>query len=344
MNERMTVTFYSVSQCGFYRFGQESPEFGNMSGLISDLHRWSQGKVLADTKITEASGDGAQLPIYLSDIHLHKGDALLEMWNEVPAAKDGKINSAPAQARVGEVTVVANKVARGTIPGYPTYFWFVPEHQVMATLRFDQLITGQKAMQEYCEQFLSAQSSHAVLMPASEDENLAVEVYGYRRDERHAASSQLSPRFRTRIFTKPGPIDLIVKRVADIRRVYRRAELELRDNSERAYWQRALRILGMSTPAQQPKKARMQATMSAQLTRAELDSLIEDWKSKHDSKWDDYGFKFQSEPHVHWLGGARASGGFEIDVTRASDSGQIDSEKLLESLMKVRSNALTLMT
>lgn len=345
MIEAMRVTFYNVAQCGYYAHANPAPQFGSMGGLLSELRGWSQGKQLAQTRIGSPAGDGDQLPIYLSAIDELQGTYLVTAWNEVPADKDGNVASVPAAAPVGRVKQVNNAVQPGTIPGYPTFFWLLPSEQVVATLRFNQAVTGQKAFQEYLEQFLAVQSSHAVMLPPnekSEDEPLT--VWAYRANPKATPTTKVAPRFRTKLVTKPGQIDMITRRVADIRRVHRKAELELKDTTERAMWQKALSFIGVEPAHTQPKKAKVQASMSATVTSAELKTIIKEWQGKNgSSEWDDCGFQFTGETEVHWLSGVRASGDFNIDVTRSTDNAQIEARKLLAGLLAMKAELLGLL-
>ncbi|MFO7127347.1 hypothetical protein P3E14_32305, partial [Pseudomonas aeruginosa] len=66
-------------------------------------------------------------------------------------------------SQVGNTEVVLKEIPEGGIPGFATYFWFLPERNVFASIKFQHLITGQKPMQEYMESYLTLYSSHAVL-------------------------------------------------------------------------------------------------------------------------------------------------------------------------------------
>lgn len=343
MLEKANVTFYRVQRCGCYKHGSGTPEFGSMADLLRQLSKWSDGKELSQTRLTQPSGDGDSLPVYLFGIEEKAGNALVSMWNEVPATKDGKVASVPANAKVGKAQQVLNKVQKGTIPGFPTFFWFVPEVGVLATLRFDQLVTGQKPLQEYCEQFLATSSSYAVQLPPDKENELeSITVYGYRRSDKEPPSTNVHPLFRTVLFIKPGQHELIIKRTHDIRKVHRRASLSLKNQEQRSYWQKGLALVGVGRPNAQPSSAKMRASISAQPSSEEVKTIIKDWKAHGSSQWDDYGFQFKGEQKVHWLSSASARGEFTINVER-DNVGQIDRVKLLDAVMHIKPELLTLL-
>lgn len=344
MFEEMKVAFYKVERCGYYTYAQPQPAFGSLAGLMADVKKWSSGKALSDTRIDAASGDGDHLPVYLREIHESQSTFLLTAWNEVPADKEGYVASVPASAQVGSVQQVNNKIVPGTIPGYPTFFWILPARGLLATLRIDQRIAGQQAFQEYMQMFLATQSSHAVLKPQGQDGDGVTELWAYRASSKSNPVTDVAPRFHTVMYKNPGAIDTIIKRVDDIRRVHRRVDLELKNTSERALWQRALKVIGVTSVPDEPKKARFQANLSTLLTSAELKTLIKEWQDgAGNSEWDDCGFQFKGESEVHWLSGARASGEFQIDVTRDPNNGQIDTAKLLAGVLKMKTELLALL-
>lgn len=54
VSEQATFTFYNVKKAGFYRHGSSVPDFGDLSGILSDLRDWAAEKTLKETKTFEA--------------------------------------------------------------------------------------------------------------------------------------------------------------------------------------------------------------------------------------------------------------------------------------------------
>lgn len=344
MIEKMIVTFYRVAKCGYYAYGAEDSVFGSMADLQAQVAKWSKGKILADTKLMEPSGDGEDLPIYLFGMNEHGGSSLITIWNEVPSTADGKMRSVSGADPVGAATLELNSVKAGTIPGFSTYFWLVPDEDVIATLRFENSITAQRPFQAYCEQFLSTSSTYAVqLPPAENDEDNELVVYGYRKSPKDKANPKLQPRFRTVLYTKPGEHDVIMQRVADITKVHRRVNLELKAKDDRDTWQKVLSFMHLAKPPGDPRMARVRSSMSMSVSEQQLEKIIEDWRKSGGSQWDDYGFQFKGSSTVHWLSSASARGEFQVDVERDKTNTQIDGKKLLEEVMKRKTELLKLL-
>lgn len=338
--ERVVVTMYDVRKCGYFAIGEDKPQFGSLPELLADLHQWAAGQTLVDTRLDTAGDDAEQLPVYLSDIQQQEGDCLFTMWNEVPTNKDGKMESAPANATVGNVVQVSNSVAKNTIPGFPTFFWLLPNVGRLATVRLEsQRVTAQEPFRCYLEGFLATRSTHVVRAPSTGDD---IEVWAYRKNDRSPPLKNVWPRFRTRLRMRPGAVDQIVKRAADIRKLHRSAKLELNNATHLQWWQQALRATGISAPGSRPSQANLRIGLSARFTGEEVQALVEDWR-KHGCRLhsDDYGFQFKGSQDIHWLSGSRDSEEHRIPVTRSDANQQVDAGKLLNELMKIRAELLT---
>ena len=61
------------------------------------------------------------------------------------------------------------------IPGFPSYFWFVPEKNVFATIRFAHSVQGKSNLDHYLNGFLAIKSHYIVL-------NHEDEVHGYSHE------------------------------------------------------------------------------------------------------------------------------------------------------------------
>lgn len=343
MADKVSITFHSVTACGYYKYAEPVPEFGTQSGLLAELKKWSVGKSLGNTQITNPAG-GNILPVYLYGIEPHAtGAYLVTMWNEIPATSDNKVASVAANDTVGSVVQYMNDVKKGTIPGFPTFFLFLPGVDAFATLRIDGLVTAQPAFQGYCEQFLTTQASFVVKMPPDPKDPNADITFGYRADAKDDPNPKLYPRFRTKIFTKAAITDEIIKRWDDIRQVQRKAKITFKTAEQKDAWQKILGATKMNAPAAQPRTARIESSLSVRLTQAEVKTLIADWgKQAQNTDWDDYGFRFKGEHNFNYLSQSTARGEVNLDGIRSAD-GTINAKDLLDKIMKHQAFLLKLM-
>ena len=253
--EIANITFYRIDQCGYYRFGEDIPSFGSAGELLKEVREWSKDKSLVETKLYEQAGE--LLPVYLLDIKELDGSWMLTMWNQVPSTKQN-VASVMANSSVGQAAVVMNDIKEGSIPGFATYFWIHPEQNIFASLRFQHLVTAQKAMQEYLEAFLEVASSHVISVPAAGDE-AGIEIKGYceNRIDVDEEAKRVYPRFRTKMVRRPGLHDLILKKFDQVTRVERAAVLNLDRPEDLDVWQKFLRWTKITQPQVRPDRMRI---------------------------------------------------------------------------------------
>lgn len=337
MREKAKISFYEIADCGYFKRGEEHPVFGSIAATLQNLDDWSQGKSLVETKTFEPA-DGEDLhPAYLMDIRKLDDTWLVSTWNQTPANEAG-VASVRGNSNVGKAEVVMNDIEKGSIPGFATYFWFIPSRKLFASIRFQHLWTGQQSMQKYVETFLAGFSNHVVYS----DDEAQVEILGYAKDPAKDAPAHLYPRFRTGLLRKPGARELIQQNRINIRKVIRKTVLKLNREEDLSKWQSLLRWTHMEKPANQPDRVRVQYELSGAVTDHDLEAIFKDWDAGHETEWDDYGFMFQGQSaQPHWLSHTLARSQFELDVIRDSEE-VVNGESLLEALLANRVEILKL--
>ena len=74
-------------------------------------------------------------------------------WNKI-ADVEGKIASIDGQGITGQANVETTEPPRGYIPGYPSFFWFIPERSLFATIQFNTPLNGRKNLVWYLYNFI----------------------------------------------------------------------------------------------------------------------------------------------------------------------------------------------
>lgn len=336
--ETASITFYSITQCGFYSWGGDTPLFGTTSQLLTEIEAWSKGKELQQTKLYEPKGD--LLPVYLLDITQHGNDWLVTIWNQVPSTEKG-VASVMGSSKVGDANVVMNQVAKGSIPGFATYFWFLPNTEVFASVRFRHLITAQKAMQEYMESFLEFASSHAVL-ERQEGPHIDAILMGYKEDPAGSEQPSLKiyPKFRAELVKKPGKHEHILKNIEQISRVERSMQLRLDKKEDLSMFQAILRFTNMHNPVNPPKQMRFNYRLATGVTKDEVQAIIDSWNAGAEKQWDDYGFVFRGSNSIHWLSHSLAREDVDLNIERTNDE-VVEPVSLLEALHANKTDLLS---
>lgn len=335
--ETAKITFYKVNECGFYARGETTPKFGSIQDLLLSLEDWSQGKQLVETKTYEPNGSSEQMPCYLLNILSSGSSWLVTIWNETPST-DGQTASAVGTSNVGNAQIVMNELPEGGIPGFATYFWFIPELNIFASIRFQHLISGQKPMQLYMESYLALFSPFVVV--TEPDENEDIFIIGYKANPEDEAAD-LYPKFRTCLFKKRGNRDLLLAKAHDIRKIIRKASLRLSRPEDLSHWQRLLTALDLRTATPNDEAIKVKYEVGANLSRDDLHALIEGWEQEHERQWDDYGFQFRGDNAIHWLSHSIARSEYQVEIRR-ENAEVVNASMLLSELERLRPEIIRL--
>lgn len=325
----VTVTFYRIQRCGHYKGHDKMPALGGVTRTLLDISHWARGLKLEQTK-TYTPAEGGSLPVYLADVGQSGKTWLITLWNETHGV-DEKVPSLMANAGVGQAAVILNEPKAGSIPGFATYFWFIPDLEVFATLRFARPFTGQTGLQSYISSFLEYFSSFCVREADAEGD---IRVIGYR-DGADDDVQQLYPRFRARIFTKPGNHDYVLNNAEGVRRIVKKDVLQLAAREDLSLWQKTLALTGV-TPKKTRKidSARLECSIDVELDRAGVEAIIDEWeKSGGADSGADYGFLMRGGQKEYWLAKSLARDQFLLDLDGA-DPELIDKDLLLDQLTK----------
>lgn len=337
--EKVKVSLYKVASCGYYlRGNNDRPRFGGVNDILRDLQRWGVNKRLAHTKTFDPLDGGNHLPVYLVDATLH-GDAwLLTLWNESHNT-DGTVASINGQAAVGNADVSETEVEAGHIPGHATYFWFLPEQGLMASVRFQHPTTGVSSLNKYMRCFVQRFTSYVVLSEPGDDGQRT--IIGYRPD-RNSAPTHLSARFKTEVFVKPGPLDHILANAASVRKLERKTKLDLAIQPERSMFQKLLEGIHLVNHQTVLQEANIKYQVEVDgLQQEEVQEIVSQWREE-DADDSDYGFVFRGDPATHWLGKEYVRETLELDVER-DNTELVSPESLLRELARHQAYLLKLM-
>ncbi|MGP6669579.1 hypothetical protein ACTZM5_25775 [Klebsiella pneumoniae] len=339
VTEQAVFTFYKINKAGYYAYGDQQPAFGNTTEMLTDLQHWARTKTLKQTKTFEANEE--RYPCYLVDAKRNGDDWALLIWNEIPT-NGQQVPSISETARFGaDPEVILNAVQGGSIPGYATYFWFLPERDLLATVRLHNKLTSQSSLQHYLHCFLKQSSPHVVAAPfTNEDGSVEVRVTGYRNNplDENKEEKHYIPKFSSSLVRNRGKHDIIRQNANRIRKIERVIELDLTKPEELGLWQRMLQVVNLGAPQGADITTKVRYTLSPNVTLQDVNSMIDDWEADP-SEVNDYGFYFTGESNKpYWLSKSLARMEFQLDLERENiEFVQIDS--LLRELVR-KKNAI----
>ncbi|QJQ03792.1 hypothetical protein C798_27175 [Herbaspirillum rubrisubalbicans Os34] len=221
---------------------------------------------------------------------------------------------------VGQPEVHINEVVANSIPGYATYFWAIPQRNVIASIKFKHSATGQRPMSTYVSRFMATYSSYALVSTDADGNDIIV---GFTDDPASNEPKAARPAFKTGIFPKPGAVAYILANHERIKKVIRRGHVSSQKAVDVSLWQSARRFLRSPErfAGYEPVKERVYLELEYQPNLEELQEMIQAETEDPDvSGWEDMGFEFQGEGNKrHWLGKAAASGEFNLDIDRSGE-------------------------
>lgn len=311
--EQATITFYTLSQCGYYKRGHaRTPLFGDIATSLGHLAAWSGGKPLVQTKTHDPHPNAHALPAYLKDVSSRSGAWLLTLWNEA-ANTDGTVASINGAVPATQAQVSQMSAGAGHIPGHATYFWFLPAEGLMATVQFQHPVAGVYALNKYMQGFLQRWSPYAVHAPPSVAGGVV--IAGYRQLPTDAVAN-LRPAFHADIFKKRGEIEWLAARAASIRKVKKHAVLQMQLPDNRALFQKMLANAHMVQQPVLKQEVEVQYEFPVSgMTEQEFRLIVAEWTAENGD--DDYGFVLAGEAgKVRWLGRSFARDTLSLNVVR----------------------------
>jgi hypothetical protein len=344
MPRNLRINFYEVQKCGYFRRADDTPYLCDSATMLGSLHKWISyvRPTVRETQTFTPHEDANHLPVYCYSIvsHTISGDYLLTTWNESEQA-EGRVASVHADEETGQARIDAFEVADNALPGYPAYFWFISDHNLIASIRLDtQRLGGHPGMVQYITGYLERFSPWVVL-PTSAERTPNVQVLGYRDngDIRH----DLKPRFLSAPVRLQGEIEYIRKNRRQIRKIIRTDEYGGGPTRQTPLLRKMLQSLGLRDAPEELDATRFRFELDFEPTRMELNEVIEAWQDRSNSedatRWDDVGFKFEADPTVRWLSRSVAKQTLELDI-HLRDEVLIEAETLMTALQRRREDLL----
>lgn len=308
MKCKSSVRWYDVTSCGYYKHGDTAaPVFGSLTYMLDELDNFAKGKKLSQTRLWN---DHNTYGTYLAGIASDDGVHVISLWNQVSADNSNAVKSIPGDSIVGNAKAVKTKVAKGYIPGFPTYFVALPEANVIGALKVHDNVPGVDAFRRYASGFLETSTRHTV----TRLQNGEVEILGYRLSKNEEAA-KLHPRLHMQVRRDKDRANYIRENADKVRKVVRSRTLNVVANpADFTLWQSFLKAVGM--PQQHAGKHEMHVKHQVDVVNdpAAIIRLVDDHEHDVVPKDNDFGFVFTGQSEPHWLSNALCNTSFEIDV------------------------------
>jgi hypothetical protein len=340
-----SITFYEIDRCGYYNRGSDVPEFGSLSHLLDDLQSWASGEdmTLDKTCTYEVGEESHAYGTFCFDVakDVQSNSYLLTTWNEIPS-NSAQVAAVDGAGKLGVADVSVTPLPEGRIPGYPTYFWILPDKDLFATVQFGKTLNGRESLEYYMRGFLRKYSHYVELIQRRN----GTSVLGYRKDSTFPPDAGLIPQFHSRLCRKAGQVDYLLKHSSQVYKIIRKETIDFSSAPSYDLWQRNLKMFGISQPSSPDKESeKFRLEHNHQPSSAEMHEMIEFWreKSELDERWDDIGFKLTSEDKVRWLSHTLVRSKFPLDIPDDTKE-VIDANSLLKQLVLSQETILAILS
>ena len=337
--ETVKLAYFNVNRCGYYQFGDSAPVFGGLLEILRDVKSWIHGKKLRETKVFDPADENI-FPVYISDlaINVTTGDAVVVTWNETPTTGSGQVAAAAGEDIVGSVDVSLMDVPEGGIPGFPSFFLFIPERSIVITIRFDgQTHSGKPGLSMYLNEFMTKFSSHVVLSETDD----GAKIYGYA-SEPDQEPQQVRPVYKTVQARVPGEVEWLRDRCTQIRKLVRKDLLTTGAAPNYTQLKTIWSWLDIADPAPPSSgSVRFDFEIDCALTDKQFSELV-DFDAVEHARGKDIGFRLVGEGGVvHWLSHCLVKQELDINIQR-SDAGLVSANELLKKLSTSRGPILSI--
>lgn len=339
MNESVKMIFYKVNKCGFYSNKRGKHLFCTFHDLLKEYKNWVSvaGRNLVETCTYEIDDGQDILRTFCYDIDYDQTNKsfLICTWNEIPS-NNGQIPSLPSTATIGQGQVSFTKLPKNNIPGYATYFYAIPEKNILATIIFEGLLNGRTGLVKLMKGYMEKYSKYVVIGNNSDG---ITKVVGYRENEK-SEPLHAEVYFQSYLYENPGEIDLIKNNIKRVNRIHRKAVLDYKVALDLEMWQKLINKLGIQHPVNAVTTQKLKYEMPIDLNAKEFNEIVDLWKIERDEEYSDFGFSFSGESSkIHWLSKSIARADLEVNITR-KDREIVNLKSLHQAIISQQSKIL----
>lgn len=287
--------FFKVTGCGFYKHGDASPHSCGIKETFRLISAWVQGRPLADTIPWDPKHTRTGAPkCYCHDMYEDEetGDFLLVLWKSETDSV-GTLWGASETAATGKGKVVeyTNKY-RGekVIWGRPCYYWIVPEHETVISIKFDHSVCDSQMLQDWVTRCINNRVKHEMKTRQTTEKGFVRYSFG---DGAEGGESRYAYRFDVKLRSMDTASAEMRELASRVTHIVRRETIQLAQGTDdRAAWIKAFDKIPYLNPKPKAKQRQIEVRAEAKPTPAEMEKIIEEFarENRKSSDWDNIGF------------------------------------------------------
>jgi hypothetical protein len=300
----MKIELHNINACGFYQRASTTPLFGGLNEWVYEFYQWIHSRPnVASTTVFEG------LDVYCAGCIPGLDGIGVKLWHGTPATESGVAYIDMSDLPGGSVTASEQPMPSNSIPGWPSFFWILPESHMIVTLQHTGRIrnrsTGIPQLRDYFEGYLKLFSPYVVFGTQHHSSDVfASEVTGYRPLNGTDAYSDLYLRMGTSPCELPSELEVIFSQSDRITKLVSTVQISRSLPLELGMLESALHTFGWGNYSAPAKDLiNMHWETDWQPNSEELDGLIQGYRARcvSDLKKERVGVRFRGEAGTHWL-------------------------------------------
>lgn len=289
--ETIELKIYKIKKFGYYSRKQGVNALDDSMELLQNLKAWMSGLRIVDNCTyagTDAPGSDKTLCVSIVR-NPPSNDLIITMWAGIDVGDKNAVGAITPQANPDNVQVEENSFTPDSVPGYPIYFYVIPEYNLVTPVKINGSKNGIVGFNKYMNGFLQRCSKY-VNYEVAENGDRKISHYG---NSEHGDYGYY-PGFSYSNWQRGDMAGFLREKREDIKRVIKK-DLTVRGR-DGGILQRLFHI--QSANDDRMSGARFKYELDLTPSADELNAYIEECEA--DANGDvDYGFKIGSD--VHWV-------------------------------------------
>ncbi|WP_421252333.1 hypothetical protein [Aeromonas sp. 600724] len=344
---KLSFALYKIGRWGIYEGRKHQPAKAcDVKDMLQQLHHW--GVASKRPLMEKRTYSKAELRLnhsYLLDMVPSKnnnGDWFVILWNEVENRK-GKILFANGQASSDQNHVKPVSGDKDAIPGFPTFFWFLPELNTVACVSPAETHNlGLAQFRAFMLQFISFFSNSVIR--SVDNPNIR---NGFSAQGKPASGPDLRIPDKTLIaacsmtpYPRPGYYEEIKNKVSKIKAVVKvisAKSISSREKYREGLYQLASLFFSLDEGEEkidQRIRKSIKLELPVNLKVQDIDSAIKQYEESNYDKLYDVGYKMEGEQKLYHLSGGKIVEELDLNVPSSFEDSVPDAERLMAILQR----------
>ncbi|WP_286295200.1 hypothetical protein [Vibrio apostichopi] len=366
--ENGLITFFEIEECGFYRskkLGDSKKRSsvhvkGDLKEILDKVIEWAKPRDFCETLPFDSASHPNRSHVYFKDceVSAENGDRLI-VFCKAFSNDEGKLSGFVQDAKVGSasgdvIQVEKNAKGKKLIYGAPMYFWYIPEQNLIASIKFPHAIVNTDEMCWYIKRSIEnfIPDENKVVHNSTQFNHFANKDIDRKNVTYKSPCGKYSTKFSFKAKMRELNIDdispdhlapyithLVIRETISL-------EKKIEKNPVLSLWNK----VNKKRTSTKPKK-HVEIIEEATVTADELRDILNIYNEENDGSknsegvpWNDIGFRTNDEDTTKWFSNYVDRRKITLDPTQKMDGSYYPAKTVMNTLQDVRESLLNFST